>query len=320
ILETEELGEIVAFENGSSLLDSLADNPDIIFLDYELPDYNGIEMVEKINAFKPGSLIVVLSAQQNMQTTITLLNNGVFDYIIKGEDDIQKIKEIKERINKIKSAIDGSDYSQSFSYLISAEKNKVRTEFAAELHDNINPLLSASKLYLDTALTNKNGWEEYIKQSKVILLSAIDEVRTFSHKMHAAGSGDNGFEKELSNFLNLLKEQKTIDFNINAQINGLNNRLPQTERKDFFLILKELVNNLIKYSNTAKAEIRIEQTPNSIFLNVKDFGKGFDTNNYKKGVGIKSITNRIERLKGTHRIISQPGEGCNWNIRIPIAS
>lgn len=51
---------------------------------------------------------------------------------------------------------------------------------------------------------------------------------------------------------------------------------------------------------------------------LKDDGIGFNIKKNKKGIGIKNMTSRIEKLNGVFNIYSKLNEGTTIKIQIPI--
>ncbi|HEX4957763.1 MAG TPA: response regulator [Lacibacter sp.] len=320
LLENEGFSQITEIESGAELTDQLLDKPDIIFLDYNLADANGADLLELINQHSPETITVILSGQQDMDTTVQLLNNGAFDYVVKGNQDAQKIKTVCQRILSLTNGSEEAVSMFSPAYLVLKSKQKVREEFATELHDHINPLLAVSKLYLETALNNKTKQEDLIQESRNIILKTIQEIRTLSHQFPSDRKHSETLECRLHYFFELLQKQETIQFHIDADTAGLNNRFDEFEQHDFFLIVKELVNNLIKYSGSPEAEIKIEQKESEIYLLIKDYGTGLDLNSHSKGTGLTHLQQRLQRLKGKKLLVSKPGKGCCWHIHIPVKS
>jgi len=90
--------EIDVFQDGKQFLERLHDKPDIITLDYSLPDTSGEELIGKIKNFDPNIPIIIVSAQEKIGTAVNLLKLGAYDYIPKDH-------EAKERlINSINNA------------------------------------------------------------------------------------------------------------------------------------------------------------------------------------------------------------------------
>jgi DNA-binding NtrC family response regulator len=83
---------IKSFFNGKDLLSHLHERPDVITLDYRLPDVKGSDLLRKIRDFDDGIEVIVISEQDDIQTAVDLLREGAFDYLVKNE-------EIRERLH-----------------------------------------------------------------------------------------------------------------------------------------------------------------------------------------------------------------------------
>lgn len=91
IMELNPDHEVLTFVNGQDCLDNLKLQPDVISLDYTLPDMTGAEVLRKIKAFNEDIGVIILSGQQDIATAVKLLKEGAYDYITKD-------KETKDRL------------------------------------------------------------------------------------------------------------------------------------------------------------------------------------------------------------------------------
>lgn len=103
----ENLGyqKVSLFLNGTICLNNLNQKPDIIFLDHNMDDLTGFEVLKKIKRYDPNVFVVIVSAQENMKIAIDALKYGAFDYIIKGDNEIEKMQNVIERMESIKQEI-----------------------------------------------------------------------------------------------------------------------------------------------------------------------------------------------------------------------
>lgn len=111
LLEIEFLAhgnlEIETYANGDECLSHLANNPDIIILDYLLdgidPDaMNGIETLDKIKAVNADIPVVMLSAQDKIDVAIDCMHHKAFDYVVKSETAFLRLQKIITTILRIK--------------------------------------------------------------------------------------------------------------------------------------------------------------------------------------------------------------------------
>ena len=103
----ENLGyhKVSLFLNGTICLNNLNQKPDIIFLDHNMDDLTGFEVLKKIKRVEPNVFVVIVSAQENMKIAVDALKYGAFDYIIKGDNEIEKMQNVIERMESIKQEI-----------------------------------------------------------------------------------------------------------------------------------------------------------------------------------------------------------------------
>ncbi len=83
--------EVVSFFTGHDCLANLHQEPDLITLDYRLPDMNGIEVLKAVRNENENIQVVLISEQSDIEVVVDLLKEGAYDYIVKSND-------IKERL------------------------------------------------------------------------------------------------------------------------------------------------------------------------------------------------------------------------------
>lgn len=111
LLEMEflESGEFIVetYATGEQCLEQLSRLPDVIILDYYLNgiDKNamdGIEMLDKINAFNPHIPIIMLSSQDKIEVAVDCMHHHAFDYVVKSETAFIRLQKIISTIFRFK--------------------------------------------------------------------------------------------------------------------------------------------------------------------------------------------------------------------------
>jgi DNA-binding NtrC family response regulator len=116
-LELKNMGEIQSFHSGEECMDKISlfnFKPDIILLDYGLPNRNGIEVMEFVKKIYPEISIIFLSGQSDTHIVVDALQKGAFDYITKDKhtkenvlnkiDQILRIKKLEKDKKSFKSS------------------------------------------------------------------------------------------------------------------------------------------------------------------------------------------------------------------------
>ena len=85
--------KIKTFKNATDFLNCLDEAPDIVTLDYALPDVMGDKVLKKIKDYNPNINVIMISGQEDISTAVSLLKEGAYDYISKDEN-------IKDRLLK----------------------------------------------------------------------------------------------------------------------------------------------------------------------------------------------------------------------------
>lgn len=89
------------FNDSKSLLNALKNNqPDVITLDYNLPDSNGSTLLNEIKKLCRKCRVIMISGQDDVETAINLIKEGAYDYIVKNEDTKNRIINIVQHIKE----------------------------------------------------------------------------------------------------------------------------------------------------------------------------------------------------------------------------
>jgi len=112
---------------------------------------------------------------------------------------------------------------------------------------------------------------------------------------------------------NLLRA-KDIEFTFKADETLNHLRLSLEKRRNFYLIFKEALNNLIKYSLAKRVQISLLYHSNAITLLIRDDGIGFDATKKYNGNGLTNIRKRAKEINAQLHIES--GEGIGTSIQL----
>jgi two-component system sensor histidine kinase UhpB len=196
-------------------------------------------------------------------------------------------------------------------------QEKERAEIGRELHDNINQILTTTKMYLDMALAEDDIREELMLKSHQNISSAIEEIRILSKSLVPPSLGDIGLKEAISEMINNLNISQKID--IKLRTSGIaKSVIPDKMQLMVFRIVQEQVSNILKHSKATEAEIKLAVAKNELVVTITDNGVGFDPKKRMKGIGLMNITSRAEVHNGRMEVSSSPGNGCTLKISIPI--
>jgi DNA-binding NtrC family response regulator len=103
--------QIKKFNSAKDFLDKVHEKPDVVTLDYSLPDSTGAEVLIQIREQSPDTKVVVISGQEDVKVALDLLKKGAYEYIVKDDDT-------KDRLwNAIQHLRENSDLKKEIEVL-----------------------------------------------------------------------------------------------------------------------------------------------------------------------------------------------------------
>lgn len=101
VLKTNGYADVHTYEGGAACLNSLTDEPDIIFLDQVMGSVSGLDTLKAVKRFNPDIYVVFVSGQQEVAVAVDSLKFGAFDYIVKDEKLSVKVGLVLTKIKSI---------------------------------------------------------------------------------------------------------------------------------------------------------------------------------------------------------------------------
>lgn len=92
--------EIVSFVNGKDCINNLNMEPDVVTLDYRLPDMKGLEVLKRIKEVNEDIQVILISEQDEIEVVVELLKYGAYDYIVKSKDIRERLLNTVNNIRK----------------------------------------------------------------------------------------------------------------------------------------------------------------------------------------------------------------------------
>ncbi|MEO6838082.1 MAG: PAS domain S-box protein [Ginsengibacter sp.] len=198
-------------------------------------------------------------------------------------------------------------------------KDAERLDLGKELHDNVNQLLGASKLYLEMAKRGGKESEKYFSRSSEYTLTAIEEIRKISKGLTTDIISTIGLCKAIENLALDTMDVHPVKIEINCALDSfIENSVTDKFDLNIFRIIQEQLNNILKHAKARKVHINLSQNKKSIILLISDDGIGFDTTIKRKGIGLDNIKSRATMNNGTAEFVSKPGKGCVLTVTFPV--
>ncbi|MGC4039451.1 MAG: histidine kinase [Flavobacterium sp.] len=190
-----------------------------------------------------------------------------------------------------------------------------RSRMAKDLHDGLGGLLSGIKLQLgamkgNLILTEENGLA--FDRALIKLDESIGELRRVSHNMMPESLVKAGLKQAILDYCDSLAVNQS--FTINCELHGIDQKLNNTTEVTLYRIIQELVNNAVKHSGASQILVQLFRHANGHFaITIEDNGIGFDINatDMMQSAGMRNIQSRVNYLKGSMDVKSEPGKGTS---------
>ncbi len=114
-----------------------------------------------------------------------------------------------------------------------------------------------------------------------------------------------------------IESHSNIDFevDIDSEINW--EVVESAVKMELYRILQEALQNTVKHAKAKNVSIRMKPTTDGILVEIRDNGIGFDTENIKRGLGLKGMESRVRKIGGSLLISSQPEKGTLIRLEVP---
>ena len=185
---------------------------------------------------------------------------------------------------------------------------------ANELHDNIGQLLSTSRMFLGVA--------ERVVPSPVPAITAADEAisKALAEIRNIAKFLDPDWLSQFDLYRELQMEMDRINAGkeLHIILRSSSDVLPIVPPQQFILyrVIQEAIQNVLKHSAARQLLIKVMHNDRIISMQLRDDGKGFQTNLPSNGLGLGIMRHRLQALGGNFRIESG-NTGTNIFLSLP---
>jgi signal transduction histidine kinase len=219
---------------------------------------------------------------------------------------------------------------------IEAEKEiseqKIRTRIASDLHDEIASNLSSISMFskivqeeieknLPTDWQNIEAVSQFLERISTISRESINSIRDIIWAIDSKPETIYDLILKLRDTYVSIFLAKGITFNFDIPLKEklpLINLSPE-QRRNLWFILKEALNNAVKHSSCRELSLFLQaEEKDTINVEIKDDGKGFDTSSNHKGKGIGIMKKRAENIGADFEITSCKDKGSILKLHLKI--
>ncbi len=343
-VRVEDTDDQLAFEvdttsYGEDAISRIHDNPpDIVLLDYKLPDVDGLEVMDRTDAQHSDMRIILITAYASIETAISATRKGAFDFLAKPFTP----EELRYGVRKAAHHIMISRRARDFE----AEKRRVRFDFIRTLGHELKAPISAVSGYLylfrDHTLGEDLGkYDELVHKS----LRRLEQMRKLIGDLLDMTRIESGQKRREIATINLVSTAKQaiegvqedakargITIQLDAA-EGLQMRADQTEVE---MVLNNLLTNAVKYNKeNGSVSVALRKDNGRVTIRVEDTGIGMTQEEKEKlfdefvrlknkkarnvlgsGLGLSILRKIADLYKGDIEVESVPDEGSTFTVTL----
>lgn len=198
-----------------------------------------------------------------------------------------------------------------------------RDRIGMDLHDGIIQSIYAVGLTLEHArlLLKETPLQATTRIEQAIsdLNSTIRDIRAYILDLRPRQLKDENITQGINRLVQEFRANTLVEVTLNCPKDGITN-LPEAQALALFHICQEALANIAKHAKARKVEVTVWTTAERALLEVRDDGRGFDSDKVKLSIGhgLSNMETRATNAGGEVDISSDPGQGTTVLVWVPI--
>lgn len=205
------------------------------------------------------------------------------------------------------------------------QKSRLRNKISKDLHDDVGSSLSSLNLYSTVAVkvldSNPAKAKDMLQKISNQSLLVMENISDIVWSMKTTTDETVNLSTKIKIIVTDTLSAAEINYKINIDstadviVKGI------TARRTILMIIKEAINNAVKYSGAKNISITVKKMNSVLFVEIKDDGRGFNTTNKKESAnGLVNMQKRALELNGSLEIESGLGEGTTITAVLPLST
>lgn len=342
-IEGEVEFRVETADTGRGALEKIeASSPDILLLDYKLPDIDGLEVLSRLAPESRDMLAIFITAYASIDTAVTATKRGAYDFLAKpfAPADLKYV--IRKAATRLLLARRARE--------LEAEKKRVRFEFIRVLGHELKAPISAvaGNLYL---LRDRVMGPEVEKYAEVVgrSLKRLEQMRKLIADLLDMTRIESGEKRRSLEEIDLAEAARASletvgrdagELGLELELNSPDRLLLRADSTEITMILNNLVSNAVKYNRPGgRVTVGLEKADGEVLIRVSDTGIGMAPEGVEKlfgefvrlkdrrtreilgtGLGLSILKRVVDLYGGEVEVESELDRGSVFTVRLPEAS
>lgn len=312
-------------------LEELEENPpDLILLDYALPDFDGFTALQLAQEKYPDIPFIFVTGTLGEEVVIEMLKSGATDYVLKTrlsrlvpavQRAMREAGERAERRRAQERLKKSHEQLRALSVYLQHVREDERSRISRQVHDELGQALTGIKMdlyWLASRLPKQlRAVRDKTKTMSAHIDSTIQTVRRISTELRPGILDDLGLVAALEWQAAEFQKRNAIKCEVVSEV--AEPILEEELNTAFFRIFQESLTNIIRHANAKRVDVRIWEQDANLLIEIRDNGRGISENDLTntRSIGVLGMRERASLLGGELTISGVPGQGTTVRVRIP---
>ncbi|MEZ4864861.1 MAG: response regulator [Caldilineaceae bacterium] len=319
--------------------------PQLVLLDYRLPDMNSVDLLQKLVA--ADLPVIMLTGEEEPNVIVQAMQRGAQDYLIKGQlststlehavtNALEKValrRNVAEQQHQLAAQAETlAEQNRQIRVLASAltlAEQRERRRVAQLLHDQVQQLLYGLQMRFhliteDMPSSAPPDLQRTMAEATSLLTDVIVAVRSLSVDLSPPILQDEGIDVALQWLATHTARVHGLQVDLQIE-EGYKYQIKSEELHVLiFHLVRELLSNVVKHANVREARVHLFIEDGQPKITIEDEGVGFEAAQIvqpvwdpNQGYGLYSVRERLALFGGQLKVDSHPGNGTYIEIILP---
>ena len=197
----------------------------------------------------------------------------------------------------------------------------IRQQISRNLHDELGANVSSINI-LTQLIKNSHDSNDSVKPFLEKLSSNSNQIsQTINDIIWNVNPKFDNLESlinRITRYTSDMFDKSDIKYSININLHTQNIKLSNEIKYNIYLICKEAINNISKYSKSTLTTLNLSSTSDYILISIEDNGIGFNDEAYEVGNGLNNMLFRAKLIQSEFTIKSELNKGTHIQLKIKL--